>query len=245
MSDEKKYTAENLRPKFREFLEKTHTADIDGLMAYAETELPQVLRIYFNVQCNEVYELRDRRVLQDARSRVQTDPALREVNTASGTRLSQALRKYADFLQSKYFQEKFPAKKKPKPTPPAAPPEPKPRELTEGTKKHMEAERAWRNPELRKACLAHYGHQCQCCGMDFESIYGDAGRCFIEVHHLRPISTYDGEHEVNPLTDLVPLCSNCHSMIHHGENGTMSLKELRDCYHGPTWEIKVKMEDEP
>ena len=105
--------------------------------------------------------------------------------------------------------------------------------MTEGAKKHVEAERAWRNPELRKACLDHYGYQCQCCGMDFESVYGDAGKCFIEVHHLRPISTYDGEHEVNPLTDLVPLCSNCHSMIHRGENGTMTLEELRAIYRGP------------
>lgn len=241
--EEKKYTAENLRPRFREFLEATHTGDVDGLMEYAEHELPQVLRIYFGVQCAEVYALRDRRALEDARSRVQTDPALREANTASGSRLSQALKMYAAFLQTKYFQEKFPAQKKAKPAPPPAPPEPQPRELTEGTKKHIETERAWRNPELRKACLAHYGYQCQCCGMDFEALYGEAGTRFIEVHHMKPISTYDGEHEVNPLTDLVPLCSNCHSMIHRGENGTMTLKELRNRYKGPTWEIATKMED--
>ena len=74
-------------------------------------------------------------------------------------------------------------------------------------------------------------------------MYGSFGENFIEVHHLKPISTYDGEHEVNPLTDLVPLCSNCHSMIHRGENGTMTLKELRNRYKGPTWEIATKMED--
>ena len=95
--EEKKYTAENLRPRFREFLEATHTGDVDGLMEYAEHELPQVLRIYFGVQCAEVYALRDRRALEDARSRVQTAPALREANTASGSRLSQALKMYAAF----------------------------------------------------------------------------------------------------------------------------------------------------
>ena len=239
-NSEKKYTAANLRPRFREFLEKTYTADIDGLMAYAEKELPEVLRIYFGATCDDVYSLRDRHILLDARSRVQTDPALREVNTASGSHLSQALKMYAAFLQTKYFQEKFPAKKKAKTIPP---PEPHPRELTEGTKKHIEAERAWRNPELRKACLAHYGYQCQCCGMDFETLYGEAGTRFIEVHHLKPISTYDGEHEVNPLTDLVPLCSNCHSMIHHLDDDDMTLKKLREIYKGPQWNIAVKMDD--
>lgn len=244
MIDEKKYTAENLRPRFGEYLEKTHAADIDGLMEYAEGELPQILREYCGLPCTTVYELSDRHVLYDLRSRMQTDPVLRQRNKASGNRLSQTAKKYAEFLQSKYFQEKFPAKKKTKPTPPPPPePKPKPRELTEGTKKHIEKEQAWRNPQLRKACLDHYGYQCQCCGMDFESLYGEAGTRFIEVHHLRPISTYDGEHPVDPLKDLVPLCCNCHSMIHHGENGIMSLRELRNIYKGPTWEIVVKMVD--
>lgn len=242
MSKEKKYAAENLRPKFREFLEKTYTADIDGFMAYAETELPQVLRIYFNVQCNEVYELRDRRMLQDARSRVQTDPALREVNDASGSRLSQVLRKYADFLQSKYFQEKFPTKKKPKHIPPPAQ-KPQPRELTEGAKKHVESERAWRNPQLRAQCLDYYGYQCQCCGIEFDKIYGETGNKFIEVHHLRPISSYDDEHKLDPLKELIPLCSNCHSMIHHLKDDEMTLKKLREIYNGPKWKITVKIED--
>ena len=245
MLDEKKYTADNLRPRFGEYLEKTHAADIDGLLECAEGELPQILREYCGLPYTTVYEMRDRHVLHNLRSRMQTDPALRQRNEASGNRLSQTAKKYAEFLQSKYFQEKFPAKKKTKhePTPPPPPPEPQPRELTEGAKSHIETEQKKRNPQLRKACLDHYGYQCQCCGMDFEKLYGDAGRRFIEVHHLKPISTYEDEHTVNPLTDLVPLCSNCHSMIHRGLDGVMTLQELREIYQGPTWEIQVKMED--
>ena len=245
MIDEKKYTAENLRPRFGEYLEKTHTADIDSLLECAEGELPQILRKYCGLPCTTVYELSDRHVLHNLRSRMQTDPVLRQRNEASGNRLSQTAKKYAEFLQSKYFQEKFPAKKKTKhePTPPPSPPEPQPRELTEGAKSHIETEQKKRNPQLRKACLDHYGYQCQCCGMDFESLYGDAGIRFIEVHHLKPISTYEDEHTVNPLTDLVPLCSNCHSMIHRGQDGVMTLQELREIYQGPTWEIKKRLED--
>lgn len=51
-------------------------------------------------------------------------------------------------------------------------------------------------------------------GMDFEKFYGEIGREFIEVHHLERIADTDGEHEIDPKTDMVPLCSNCHSMIH-------------------------------
>ena len=48
--------------------------------------------------------------------------------------------------------------------------------------------------------------------------YGDIGKEFIEVHHLNPISETEGEHEVDPATEMIPLCSNCHSMIHRLEN---------------------------
>jgi len=32
------------------------------------------------------------------------------------------------------------------------------------------------------------------------------------VHHLYPLA--EGEREVNPVTDLRPVCPSCHSMIH-------------------------------
>ena len=54
--------------------------------------------------------------------------------------------------------------------------------------------------------------------MNFVERYGEIGKEFIEIHHLNPISETDGEHEVNPATDLIPLCSNCHSMIHRLED---------------------------
>jgi predicted HNH restriction endonuclease len=52
--------------------------------------------------------------------------------------------------------------------------------------------------------------------MDFAKTYGDLGKEFIEVHHLYPVA--QGERNVNPITDLIPLCSNCHSMIHRQED---------------------------
>ena len=52
--------------------------------------------------------------------------------------------------------------------------------------------------------------------MNFEQVYGELGKDYIEVHHLHPVS--QGERQVNPIEDLIPLCSNCHSMIHRLED---------------------------
>ena len=71
-----------------------------------------------------------------------------------------------------------------------------------------------RNPDARAKCLAHYGYQCTVCGFDFKAVYGDIGDNFIHVHHRVDISTKDGEYIVDPIKDLVPICPNCHAMVH-------------------------------
>ena len=102
----------------------------------------------------------------------------------------------------------------------------------EGAITQVNLTRRERNPKLREACLKKYGYVCQCCGIDFEKIYGEIGREYIEVHHLFPISQTEGEHEVDPEKDLIPLCSNCHSMIHRLDGEEMTLDKLKSYYHG-------------
>lgn len=48
------------------------------------------------------------------------------------------------------------------------------REETEGERRHLlkEMDIVYRNPQLRQQCLDKYGYQCQCCGMDFATVYG-------------------------------------------------------------------------
>ncbi|MGX5623680.1 HNH endonuclease [Bacillus cereus] len=65
---------------------------------------------------------------------------------------------------------------------------------------------------------------CEACGMDFERIYGDRGRDFIEAHHRKPISEMKNN-ETNKIEDLAMLCSNCHSMIYRKPQVTV--EELR------------------
>lgn len=84
-----------------------------------------------------------------------------------------------------------------------------------------------RDPKLRNKAIEIHGTTCQCCGFNFEKSYGEFGKDFIHVHHIKPISE-SGETIVNPETDLVVLCPNCHYMIHRKRNYTLSIEELKN-----------------
>ena len=52
------------------------------------------------------------------------------------------------------------------------------------------------------------------CGIDLAEKYGEKGEKFIHVHHLKPVSEVGAQYEVDPIKDLIPVCPNCHAMIH-------------------------------
>lgn len=80
----------------------------------------------------------------------------------------------------------------------------------------------------RIRAISIHGVSCTVCGFNFEKVYGNRGKDFIEVHHRKPLSTLGGvEVEVNPETDLVPLCSNCHRMIHRRHNDVLTIEQLK------------------
>lgn len=84
----------------------------------------------------------------------------------------------------------------------------------EGAAVQVLADRYERSPLNRERCIRHWGTMCHVCGFSFEAAYGPDGSGFIEVHHLLPLADQGGERELDPTRDLVPLCSNCHSMAH-------------------------------
>ena len=45
-------------------------------------------------------------------------------------------------------------------------------------------------------------------------VYGEIAKGFIHVHHLIPLSEIKENYQVNPKTDLIPVCPNCHAMLH-------------------------------
>ena len=63
------------------------------------------------------------------------------------------------------------------------------------------------------------------CAFDFGATYGERGRGFIEVHHLRPLAAFSGVRRVK-LSELALVCPNCHAMIHrYGD--TLALSDLK------------------
>lgn len=86
--------------------------------------------------------------------------------------------------------------------------------LQEGTVSTVELTIYERNPIARRACIAHYGPTCQACGMNYKDKYGAIGTNLICVHHVIPLSAIRSEYQVDPVRDLVPLCADCHQVVH-------------------------------
>jgi 5-methylcytosine-specific restriction protein A len=99
-------------------------------------------------------------------------------------------------------------------------------EYAEGKAKKVLVNSYERNPIARKKCIEHYGLNCQVCDFNFEEIFGELGKDFIHVHHKVDISTIGNEYSVNPITDLIPVCPNCHSMLHKNKPA-YSIEELK------------------
>jgi hypothetical protein len=92
-------------------------------------------------------------------------------------------------------------------------------------RQHAVYERSHRN---RARAIQIHGEKCLACGFCFNSVYGvEHAGSYIEIHHVRSITEQEGL-EVDPGTDLVPLCSNCHSMAHRKTGIILSVTELKE-----------------
>lgn len=97
--------------------------------------------------------------------------------------------------------------------------------FSEGAKQVVTGNRYERDTIARSICIKHHGTICWVCGFDFQTCYGSLGGGFIIVHHRIPIAirAKEGKYELDPVRDLVPLCANCHAMVHR----KMSLKMIQ------------------
>lgn len=99
--------------------------------------------------------------------------------------------------------------------------------LPEGSLTRISVNRYERSPANRAAAIAIHGARCLACGFDFNDVYGAIGAGFIEVHHVVPVSRMGPGYIVSPNTDLVPLCPNCHQMVHR-RDPPFEVEELRE-----------------
>lgn len=98
--------------------------------------------------------------------------------------------------------------------------------LREGARTTRRSSEIVRNRTAIAHCKASHGTRCAACKIDFGATYGAALAGFIHVHHVRPIASVGEEYEIDPERDLVPICPNCHAVIHFG-GGLRSVDAVR------------------
>ncbi|QBH97259.1 HNH endonuclease [Limnobaculum zhutongyuii] len=86
--------------------------------------------------------------------------------------------------------------------------------LPEGAKMSIEVNRYERDRRNRAAALAIHGYTCSGCDLNMEEKYGNIAAGIIEVHHVKPISELGADYIIDPINDLIPLCPNCHAVVH-------------------------------
>lgn len=95
--------------------------------------------------------------------------------------------------------------------------------LKEGAKYQITVNAYERNKEARKVCIEYYKKLnngkvvCQICGFNFETFYGEVAAGKIHVHHIKSLHEIGEEYEINAINDLIPICPNCHLVIHTKE----------------------------
>jgi hypothetical protein len=252
-----------MREKFTEYLSKAERQMSEErrgqIIRFAETRLADFLRKFFDPEFLGLYACTDRNFYVDADNKMQINPEMRQV-TENESLYGLSLRHYINFLSSKQFRGKerpilAPNEKKAKKVLPASEktsaqtdpllPDPEISEepTNEGKSQQVNITRYERNPQDREKALERDKYQCRVCHMNFESVYGEIGKEYIEVHHLYPVCNMGEDYHFDPLDPekgLVCLCSNCHSMIHRGgryeeRDGRrvmipMSLQQLQTMY---------------
>lgn len=101
-------------------------------------------------------------------------------------------------------------------------------EYIEGAKTDIIRNQYERDEKARKKCLEIHGYTCKVCEFNFEQRYGELGKGFIHVHHKIPLSKIGIANKTNPEIDLVPVCPNCHAMLHmHSQDEPLEFEILR------------------
>ena len=101
--------------------------------------------------------------------------------------------------------------------------------IYEGTKITVSVNKYERSSIARYKCIEYHGCICKICDIDFEKSYGKIGKGFIHVHHIKPISEINKEYIVDYKNDLIPVCPNCHAMLHRKiDNRNITIEELKE-----------------
>ena len=108
--------------------------------------------------------------------------------------------------------------------------------IEEGAESQVSTKSRQRSAKLRQLKIEQLKSQnrgrllCVVCGFDFGRAYGSRGRDYIEIHHLFPVHLMDVEGSSvavsKALASVVPLCSNCHRMVHRNRDRILNPAQL-------------------
>jgi len=101
----------------------------------------------------------------------------------------------------------------------------------EGAISHVLVNKYERDPRNRREAISIHGQSCMACGLNFREKYGTLGDDYIIVHHVVPVSQIGSDYVINPSSDLVTLCANCHAMVHR-QDPPISVEQLRQILSG-------------
>ena len=215
------YTSKQMHELFHQFLMGKFEGDMaeaNVIVETAEVVLPFTLNEHFGTGYGTIYDLQDEGEIEDLRKKIKAHPVLKNIDKREEPRYTEVLKWYRLFVKSLHKdttpilvpgeEEDFPTMVADNPEPPV---------------EHNDADYAPDSEGLEHQYNLTNG-----------KAYGDIGEGYIEIHHVNPHHTFEGVHMVDPANDLIPLCSNCHSMIHRveGQGKCMTLRELKDHYKG-------------
>jgi hypothetical protein len=101
----------------------------------------------------------------------------------------------------------------------------------EGSVKSVYVNAYERSAAARKAAIEEHKPICSVCGCDFGKLYGPTMAGFIHIHHIRPLNEIEEAYRVNPKKDLIPVCPNCHAVI-HSQRKALTVAQVRSMYKG-------------
>lgn len=103
-----------------------------------------------------------------------------------------------------------------------------PEQFIEGASVSVTVNSFERSADARLKCIEYHGFKCAVCGFNFYEKYGSIGNKYIHVHHIIALSDIRKEYSLDPIKDLIPICPNCHAMLHK-TRPAMTVEMLKGC----------------
>ena len=103
------------------------------------------------------------------------------------------------------------------------------RGVLEGIAKEVTVIARSRSRKLRDAAMKRANGSCDCCGINFTSLFNGKGLRALQVHHKHQLAVQDTP-KVTSADDLAVVCATCHAIIHSDQRRALPVDVLRDLW---------------